>query len=75
MLKPGYVQVHLDSATFGGYYLAQLWRVQSKLTGATHRKLVRDCIDSWPELTHTVEQRKELRRFPLFVLALILVQE
>lgn len=72
-LKPGRVHVNIDSSHWGGDYVADLWRVQSKLS-LTHRQLVNECIELWPEISQHVEARKQLRRLPKFVLAIILTQ-
>lgn len=65
------VKIHLTGETFSGDYVADLGAVSSLLTDSTHRQLVRLCCDYWPEMTRTAAERKELRRLPAFVLAVI----
>ena len=54
-------RVHLESEWLGGDYVAETWRVSSKLTDNTHRQLVNDVLETWPELFQLRQQDRKVR--------------
>jgi hypothetical protein len=73
-MKKNHVAIELDGPYWSGGYVAELHAVQSLLTDHSHRQLVALACVYWPEIAQHVEARKQLRRYPAFVLAVMLRQ-
>jgi len=68
------VSINLNSDHWGGEYVAPMWEVRIAL-GMTARQRAMYAADCWPEIWQHVEARKQFRRFPHFVQAVILKQK
>jgi hypothetical protein len=73
-MKPNTVHVNIDSSHWGGDYVANIHAVSSLLTDTTARRRAHIAEAYWPEIWQHVEARKQFRRFPAFVQAIILRQ-
>jgi hypothetical protein len=68
------VRINLEGEHWSGEYVARMWQVRIGL-GRSAKGRAADAAAYWPEIWRHVDARKQFRRFPAFVQAVILNQK